>query len=227
MTNDHATRKRVLLVGATGLVGQGVLEVLLRAQEIAGVSVLVRRPFAPAHPKLRVLQVQGFSANALSNVDLHDHDACLYCAGPLPIGMTEAAYREVTVAMLSRVVDAFAAANPQGFFAYVSGKGADLRSRWMPMRIKGEAERCLVRPGLTHTSLRPGIVRPVCGASSPHPLRRGLYLLGTPVLAIAGRVLPGMFTTTQAIGESMLGLVLMRGQRPAVLENDRIVAPLG
>jgi|APLak6261686239_1056169.scaffolds.fasta_scaffold02252_3 uncharacterized protein YbjT (DUF2867 family) len=214
--------KQVVLVGATGLVGQGVLKVLLQAPDIDGVSVLVRRGFAAAHPKLRVLQVPDFSIAALSALDFSGMDACLYCAGPLPLGMTVAGYREATVATLTRVVDAYAAANPAGFIAYVSGKGADARSRLMPARIKGEAEQVLAHCGLAHTSLRPGIVRPVAGATSPHPLRRGLYALGQPVLASAVRLLPEVFTTTRAIGDCMLQLLRMPGPRPAVVENAGI-----
>ncbi len=219
--------KRVLLVGATGLVGQGVLEVFLQAPDITGISVLVRRPFDATHPKVRVLQVPAFTAEALAALDLHGHDACLYCAGPLPLGMTEAAYREATVATLARVVDAYAAANPDGFIAYVSGKGADPRSRLMPARIKDEAEQVLARCGLAHTSLRPGVVRPVAGAASPHPLRRGLYALGQPVLASAVWLLPGVFTTTRAIGDCMLRLVTDERWRPTVIENAGIARAPG
>lgn len=136
--------------------------------------------------------------------------------------MSEVSYREATVATLSRVVDAYAAANPGGFIAYVSGKGADAHSRLMPARVKGEAEQVLARCGLPHTNVRPGVVRPVAGAISPHPLRRRLYALGQPVLAAGARLLPGVFTTTQAIGECMLQLVRASGPRPAVVENIRI-----
>ena len=214
--------KRVLLVGATGLVGQGVLEVFLQASDITGISVLVRRPLDAPHPKVRVLQVPAFTAEALATLDLQGHDACLYCAGPLPVGMTEMAYREATVATLARVVAAYGAANPGGFVAYVSGAGADAGSRLMPLRVKGEAEGVLARSGLAHSSLRPGVVRPVLGEASPHRMRRALYALGDPVLAVAARLLPGVLTTTRAIGGCMLHLVRMDGARPATLENAAI-----
>lgn len=214
--------KRVLLVGATGLVGQGVLEVFLQASDITGISVLVRRPLDAPHPKVRVLQVPAFTAEALATLDLQGYDACLYCAGPLPVGMTETAYREATVATLARVVAAYGAANPGGFVAYVSGAGADAGSRLMPLRVKGEAEGVLARSGLAHSSLRPGVVRPVLGEASPHRMRRALYALGDPVLAVAARLLPGVLTTTRAIGGCMLHLVRMDGARPATLENAAI-----
>ncbi|MDI3262389.1 MAG: oxidoreductase [Fulvimonas sp.] len=214
--------KRVLLVSATGLVGQGVLAVCLQAPDITGITVLVRRPFETRHRKVQVLQVPAFTAEALAAVDLRGHDACLYCAGPLPLGMTEAAYREATVGTLARVVAAYGAANPGGFVAYVSGAGADAGSRLMPLRVKGEAEAVLARSGLAHTSLRPGVVRPVAGVRSPHRLRRWLYALGDPALAVASRLLPGMLTTTRVIGGCMLHLVRMDGARPATLDHAAI-----
>ena len=214
--------KRVLLVGATGLVGQGVLEVFLQASDITGISVLVRRPFDAPHPKVRVLQVPAFKAEALATLDLQGHDACLYCAGPLPVGMTEAAYREATVATLARVVEAYGAANPAGFVAYVSGAGTDASSRLMPLRVKGEAEGVLARSGLAYSSLRPGVVRPVLGEASPHRMRRALYALGDPALAVAARLLPGLLTSTRAIGGRMLHLVRMDGARPTTIDNAAI-----
>lgn len=214
--------KRVLLVGATGLVGQGVLGVCLQAPDITGITVLVRRPFEIRHPKVQVLQVPAFTAEALAAVDLRGHDACLYCAGPLPLGMTEAAYREATVGTLARVVEAYGAANPAGFVAYVSGAGADAGSRLMPLRVKGEAEAVLARSGLAYSCLRPGVVRPVAGVRSPHRLRRWLYALGDPALAVASRLLPGVLTTTRAIGGCMLHLVRMDGARPAILDHAAI-----
>lgn len=214
--------KRVLLVGATGLVGQGVLAVCLQAPDITGITVLVRRPFETRHPKVQVLQVPAFTAEALAAVDLRGHDACLYCAGPLPLGMTKAAYREATVATLARVVAAYGAADPDGFVAYVSGAGADAGSRLMPLRVKGEAEAVLARSGLAYSCLRPGVVRPVDGVRSPHRLRRWLYALGDPALAVASRLLPGVLTTTRAIGGCMLHLVRMDGARPAILDHAAI-----
>lgn len=219
---SQARGKQVLLVGATGLVGQGVLEVCLRAPDISRVTVLVRRPFDARHPKLRVLQVPSFTQEALATLDLRGHDACLYCAGPLPVGMRESAYREATVNTLARVVQAYGAANPDGFVAYVSGMGADAGSRVMPLRVKGEAEVVLARSGLAHASLRPGVVRPVLGETSSHRWRRGLYALGDPALAVAARLLPRVLTTTRAIGECMLRLVRMDGARPATIDNAAI-----
>jgi len=214
----------ILLVGATGLVGQGVLEVLLREAWVPQVTVLVRRAFAAASPRIRVLQVPEFSAAALEGLDLGGIDVCLYCAGPLPLLLSEATYREATVGVLERVAAAYARANPGGYLVYVSGAAADAGSRWMPLRVKGQAEAVPGRFGLGSTSLRPGGIRPTQGERSPHRFRRGLYALGSPALALAGKLSPGSFTTTEAVGRCMLALVRSGPPYPPVVENRQINA---
>lgn len=214
--------KRILLVGASGLVGQGVLKVLHIAPEVAQVIALVRHPLAPIDGKTGVLQVADYSEGSLAEVYLDGLDACLYCAGPLPLGMPEADYREATVGVLERVVHAYARANPAGYVIYVSGAGANPSSRLMPLRVKGQAESALRDAGIAHTSLRPGVVRPVLGEQSPHAMRRWAYTLGDPLLALATVALPSIFTTTRDIGECMLRWVLAGACPPEVIENASI-----
>jgi uncharacterized protein YbjT (DUF2867 family) len=120
------------------------------------------------------------------------------------------------------VVDAYARANPDGYVVYVSGMGADPDSPLMPLRVKGLAERALSTSGIAYTCLRPGVVRPLAGIRSPHRWRRALYAVGAPALALAGRLLPRVLTTTRAIGGCMLHLVRMAEPRPRVLENMQI-----
>lgn len=214
----------LLLLGASGLVGQGLLNVLLGQADVANVTVLVRRPLVATSPKLRVLQVPEFTDDALANLDLAGLNACLYCAGALPLLLSEEAYREVTVGLLERVCAAYASANPGGYLVYVSGAGADAASRFMPLRVKGEAEAVPGRFGLASTSLRPGVIRPTQGERSSHDFRRAMYALGSPLLALASRVLPGGFTTTASVGRCMLALTRAGVPYPPVLENRQINA---
>lgn len=212
----------VLLVGASGLVGQGVLKVLLEDVSRPGVTVLVRRPLPDAPPGVRVLQVSEFSDAALDGLDLGGIDACLYCAGPLPLLMSEAVYREATVAVLERVCRAYARGNPRGRMVYVSGAGANADSRWMPLRVKGEAEQVPQRLFLATTVLRPGGICPVQGERSPHPVRRVLYVLAGPVLSAAARLMPGSFTTSAAVGRCMLAMARAPRTDFVMVENRQI-----
>ncbi|HMM57860.1 MAG: oxidoreductase [Xanthomonadales bacterium PRO7] len=200
--------KSVLLVGASGLVGQGVFRSLRRSAGIGEIVLLVRRPIAIADDRVRVLQVDAFSGDNLNKFDLSGLAACVHCAGPLPLGMSARAYREATVELTRCVATAYAAANPHGRLIYVSGMGADARSRLAPFKIKGEAELMLRGLGIPSTSLRPGVIRPVQGEISPHRFRRFAYRLGDPLLALGCAICPSVFTTTRAVGEAVAQLVL-------------------
>lgn len=213
--------KRVLLVGASGLVGQGVFRSLRRSRGIDEIVLLVRRPVVIGDDRVRVLQVDAFSGDNLSKFDLGGLDACIYCAGPLPWGMSAQAYREVTVELTRCVATAYAAANPHGRLVYVSGMGADARSRLAPFKIKGEAELMLRGLGIPTTCLRPGVIRPVQGEISPHRFRRLAYRLGDPLLALGCVVCPSAFTTTRAIGQAA-AQVVMDVSPPPFLENAAI-----
>ena len=215
----------ILIVGASGLVGQGVLKTALQDTSIDRIVLLVRRPIPTpiTDERTTVVQAAVFSEDRLRPLDLAGLDACFYCAGPLPLGMGEAAYREVTVRMTTQVAAAYAAANPQGRFLYVSGMGADVHSRLMPFRVKGEAEEALRTLGIPVCCLRPGGARPVQGEISPYPARRWVYKLGDPVLALCCWMAPKQFTTTRAIGRAMLQSARMTPM-PAVVENVAINA---
>ncbi len=213
----------ILIVGASGLVGQGVLKTVLQDTSIDRIVLLVRHPIRIADARVDLLQADVFSEDGLSRLDLTELDACFYCAGPLPLGLSEAAYREVTVQMTVRVAKAYAAANPQGRFLYVSGMGADVHSRLMPFRIKGEAEEALRALGIPLCCLRPGGARPVQGEISPYPARRWVYRLGDPILALLCWLAPKQFTTTRAIGRAMLQSARMTPM-PTVVDNMTISA---
>jgi len=213
----------ILIVGASGLVGQGVLKVVLQDASINRIVLLVRRPIQVADERVSLLQADVFSEDNLRRLELGGLDACFYCAGPLPLGVSEAAYRELTVQMTVRVASAYAAGNPRGRFLYVSGMGADINSRLMPFRIKGEAEQALRALGIPVCCLRPGGARPVQGETSPYPARQWVYRLGDPILALFCRMAPKQFTTTRAIGQAMLQAARMTPM-PAVLDNMAINA---
>lgn len=213
---------RILLVGATGLVGQGVLKTLLQAADVAEVTALVRRPCSLQASRLRVLQASAFTVAALQALDLSGHDACFYCAGPLPLLMSESAYHEATVGVLGRVLERYAADNPHGALLYVSGAGADPASRLMPLRVKGQAEQLLRESGLATSSLRPGAIAPTQGERSPHRARRLVYALGAPIMRAMAGVLPGQLTTTAATGNCMLTLLRAGAPYPDAVENRQI-----
>ncbi len=219
---------RVLLTGAAGLVGQGVAEACHRSRDVARLSALVRRAGSLSGTGSEVI-VPDFLRIAEGQEDLAGFDACFYCAGAPPVGTAEAEYRRVTLDTTLAVARAWAAANPQGCFLYVSGAGADPLSRLMPLRIKGETEQALQALRVRTVMLRPGGVRPVHGTGTRHGLLKPLYWGGAPLMKLAGLIAPSLVTSNLALGQAMIALAT-REHPPAVVECadiNRIAAAEG
>lgn len=213
----------ILLTGSTGLLGQGVLKACLEAADVERITVLVRRATGHRHAKLDEIVLNYFSHAATVQDRLAGIDACFYCAGAPPVGTPERDYRHVTRELTLAVARAYASANPQGRFFYVSGARSDPHSRLMPLRVKGETEVALQRLSVTTVMLRPVLILPAEGTRSPHPLLRVLHTLARPFeRGMLGR-LPAVATTNLAIGRAMLALA-RDTHVPGVVENPRINA---
>lgn len=216
---------KVLVTGATGLVGQGVVRACQMSADVDRVVALVRKP-GDAGPDVEEIVLPDFLQAATLADRLAGFDACFYCAGAPPVGTPEAEYRHVTLEVTVAVARAWAEANPNGCFLYVSGAYADPDSRVMPLRIKGETEHALRALPIRTVMLRPGGVRPVEHTGTRHAALKPLYLLGGPVMKIAEHMAPSMVTSNEAIGRAMIALA-SQPQPPDVVECAEINALAG
>lgn len=196
---------KVLLTGATGLVGQGVLRACLDAAQVQGITALVRRSGAVPEGVGEIVLADFTAADAVVD-QLAGFGACFYCAGAAPIGTPEPEYRAVTLQATLAVARAWASVNPAGTFLYVSGAHADPDSAFMPLRIKGDTERALASLPIRTVMLRPGGVRPVAGTGTRHGLLKPLYRVGGPLMQLAERAAPALVTSNAAIGRAMIAL---------------------
>ncbi|GAB1595620.1 Rossmann-fold NAD(P)-binding domain-containing protein [Lysobacter claricitrinus] len=214
---------RLMIVGSTGLVGQGVLAACRAASDVERIVLPLRRHADAAHdPRVVHWHLKDLRSVDGTEPGFSALDACVYCVGVVP-GLSETAYRDVTVDLTLRVARAFARANPNGTFVYVSGAGSDAHSMLMPLRVKGQAEDALRALGIRTLMLRPGVVQPVDGVHSPHPVRDAAYALAGPLLSAAARGAPSVVTTSSRIGHAVLA-ALRQPDPPAVLENADINA---
>ena len=218
---------RILMTGATGLVGQGVLREVLLHPHVSGVGVLGRRPLHSRDTRVLDLTVERFDDLSAVIDDLAPFDACFYCAGAPPVGTAEALYRQVTRDLTLHVARAFAERNADGRFLYVSGAHPDPDSRFMPLRVKGETERALRQLPLRTVMLRPGGIQPAHGERSPHAWMRPLYAVAAPLMGIGVRLAPGVMTSTAHLGRALLALAAMPAPPPVVENADinRLGAP--
>ncbi len=207
---------RILLTGAAGLVGQGVALACQRSPQVAHLTALVRRPGSLNGPGSELI-VPDFLRMQGRHEQLAGFDACFYCAGAPPVGTAEAEYRRVTLDITLAVARAWAAANPEGRFLYVSGAGADPQSRVMPLRVKGETEVALQALPVRSVMLRPGGVRPVPGTGTRHAVLKPLYWGGAPLMKLVGAVAPSLVTSNLALGQAMIALAA-REHPPGTVE---------
>ncbi|HIE4139747.1 TPA: oxidoreductase [Stenotrophomonas maltophilia] len=207
---------RILLTGAAGLVGQGVVLACQRSPQVSRLTALVRHSGSLSGTGSELI-VPDFLRIQERVEELAGFDACLYCAGAPPVGTAEAEYRRVTVDTTLAVARAWAAANPGGCFLYVSGAGADPQSRLMPLRVKGETEVALQALPVRSVMLRPGGVRPVAGTGTRHALLKPLYWGGAPLMKLAGAIAPSLMTSNLALGQAMIALAA-REHPPATVE---------
>ena len=217
---------RILLAGATGLVGQGVLHECLRAADVTHITALGRHPSGQSDPKLAVsmlhdLFVPDFADLGAAEDRLRQFDACLYCDGAPPIGSLEAEYRHVNLVLTMHVAQTVARLNPRITFIYISGAYANPDSHVMVLRIKGETERALAALPIRTVMLRPGGIQPVGDERSPHAALAMVYRIAGPLMGLGVRLAPQLLTTTERVGRAMLQLA-RDVDPPSVVENAEI-----
>jgi uncharacterized protein YbjT (DUF2867 family) len=218
----------VLIFGATGMVGQGVLRECLADPDVALVAALGRSSTGLQHPRLREIVHADLLHYAGMEADLSGFDACFFCLGVSSLGMDEDAYSRVTYGITMAAAETLSPLNPQMTFVYVSGASTDSseqgRSMWA--RVKGKTENALLRlPFKAAYMFRPGLIAPVDGVRSKTTWYRLIYGMTAPLLPVLRRLFPNAVLTTAEIGQAML-IVARRGAPRKVLEVRDIRALL-
>ncbi len=212
---------KVLLFGATGMVGQGVLRECLLDPEVESVLVIGRGSTGQQHPKLREILHRDFTDFSAIEGEMAGYGACFFCLGVSASGMTEADYHHITYDYTMAAAEVLARVSPQTTFIYVSGTGTDSteRGRWMWARVKGKTENALLRlPFKAAFMFRPGYIQPLHGITSKTRLYRVIYALVGALFPLWRRLFPGYVITTEDVGRSMLQ-VAKHGADKKVLEN--------
>jgi uncharacterized protein YbjT (DUF2867 family) len=215
---------KVLLFGATGMVGQGVLRECLLDSGVASVVAVGRSASGVSNAKLREI-VHGDLTNYVPiEPQLSGFDACFFCLGISSAGLTEEKYAHITYDITMRAAETLVRLNPAMTFVYVSGQGTDSteRGRIMWARVKGRTENALLRlPFKAAFMFRPGVIVPRFGARSRTALYRIPYMLTRPLLPLLLRGFPNHVLTTDEIGRAML-VVARYGAPRHVLETGDI-----
>jgi len=197
----------VVIFGATGMIGQGVLRECLLDPDVHGVLSIVRTATAQSDPKLRELVHKDFFDFSAIENQLTGLDACLFCLGISSAGLSEAEYRRITYDITIAAAQTLARLNPNMTFIYVSGVGTDSteRGRSMWARVKGQTENALLgMPFRAAYMFRPGVIVPLHGIKSRTRVYQLFYNLAGPILPWMQRRWPNQITTTEKLGRAML-----------------------
>ena len=232
---------KVLLFGATGMVGQGVLReclldpgvesvVSIGRSETGRSAIGVRSATGVSNPKLREIVHADLADYSTIESQLAGFDACFFCLGISSAGLTEDQYSRITFDITLSAAETLARLNTGMTFVYVSGAGTDSteRGRTMWARVKGRTENALLRlPFKAAFMFRPGIIVPRFGARSKTTSYRVLYTFSRPALPLLRWAFPNQVLTTDEIGRAML-IVGRHGAPKPVLETRdiRLLLPL-
>jgi uncharacterized protein YbjT (DUF2867 family) len=215
---------KVIVFGATGMVGQGVLRECLRDPDVTQALTVGRSATGQQDPKLRELVHKDFLDFSAVENDITGFDACFFCLGVTSLGLDEERYRHLTYDITLAAARPLARLNPDMTFVYVTGAGTDSteQGRVMWARVKGKTENDLLKlPFKAAYMFRPGAIQPLHGVRSKTAWVQAIYVATAPLLSFLHRVAPKYVTTSEKIGRAMLS-VAKRGHPKPILEMDDI-----
>ncbi|WP_026966915.1 NAD-dependent epimerase/dehydratase family protein [Algoriphagus terrigena] len=204
---------KIILTGATGMVGEGVLLELLQNDQVSEVLSISRKPYAISHPKYSELLVADFMQIDSHREKLTGFDACFYCAGVSSVGTSEADYTHITQTTTLHFARLLAELNPAMVFDFVTGTLTDSseKGRSMWARVKGKTENELMKlPFRGQYNFRPGFMK-------PFPGQKNVKALFKPLIAILPYLIPRKTLTLQEVGRAMIKTVT-EGYSKQVLE---------
>src|SRR5262245_9892650 len=212
---------KVVLFGATGMVGQGVLRRCLLDPDVEAVVSIGRKPSGVSHPKLRdLVRADMFDFNVNAG-ELKGFDTCFFCLGVSSVGMSEAEYTHLTYDLTMGWARALARQNPAMRFLYVSGMGTGGKSMWA--RVKGRTENELLALFPNAIMIRLGALRPMPGERSKAPGGGVLLTVLSPLWPILQWLWPNSVITSEELGRAMI-LAVRKGSPKRVLESADLVA---
>ena len=207
---------KVILFGATGMVGQGVLRECLRDETVDNVLVIGRNSIGQTHPKLRELRRPDMFDFGGVAVELQGYDACFFCLGVSSAGMNEADYTHLTFDLTLGWAHTLAEINPGMTFVYVSGAGTGGKAMWA--QVKGRTEDALLALFPSAYMFRLGALRAMHGEVPKTRWLRIAYPIFRPLLPLVQVIAPGAVISTEELGRAMIRAA-RQGAPKRVLEN--------
>ena len=215
---------KVILFGATGMVGQGVLRECLVDAGVESVLAVGRSPTGQQHAKLHETLHDNFMDFSAIEPQLAGYDACFFCLGVSSVGMDPERYRHLTYDVTMAAAKTLVRLNPGMVFTYVTGRSTDSTEqgsvRWA--RVKGKTENDLLKlPFKAAYMFRPAGIQPLHGVRSKTAWVQAIYVVASPLLSYLARTAPKFMTTSEQLGRAMIS-VARDGYPKPVLESEDI-----
>jgi nucleoside-diphosphate-sugar epimerase len=212
---------KIILFGATGMVGKSVLRQCLIDPDVESVLSIGRSPSGVSHPKLRdLVRADMFDATKTGD-ELEGHDACFFCLGVSSVRMSEADYTRFTYDLTMVWARTLARVNPGMRFLYVSGMGTGGDAMWARAKSRTENELLALFPAAI--MIRLGALRPMNGERSKAPGGAFLLTVLSPLWPVLQWVWPNGVITSEELGHAMI-LAARQGSPKRVLESADLVA---
>ena len=208
---------KVIITGATGMVGEGVLFECLQNEKVSEVLIVNRKHYDHSHPKLKELIVPDFLQLSQYSENIKGYDGCFFCAGISSVGMKEDKYKYITYETTLSFAKTVLGQNPAMVFTYVSGSHTDSteKGRIMWARVKGKTENDLMKLSFkAEYNFRPGIMLPFEGQKNWRSFYR---FIGKAIKFFA----PKSVLTISQVGKAMINAVIF-GYRKPILEISDI-----
>ena len=213
---------QLILTGATGMVGEGVLHEALQSDAVEKILVINRKPCGIVHEKLKEIIHSNFFALSPIAHELSGYNACFFCLGVSSVGMKEPEFYQKTYVLTMHVATLLSQLNPQMTFCYISGAHTDSteKGRQMWARVKGKTENDLMKLPFKKTyNFRPGILEPTKGLKNTLKFYHWFAWL-IPVIRL---VAPGSISTLKELGLAMI-TAATKGYEKQILEIKDIKA---
>ena len=214
----------VIITGATGMVGKGVLLECLESPDIESVLLINRRSIEMEHDKLKEIVHKDFYDLSTIEEQLQGYDACFFCLGVSAYRMSEEDYTKITHDLTLHFADTLLNLNPEMTFCYVSGQGTDgtEKGRMMWARVKGKTENdLLAMPFKKAYMFRPGFIQPMKGIKSSTKMYNTMYSIIKPLMPLLRFLFPKSITNTDRVGKAMINSVTI-GYDKTHLDNQDI-----
>jgi uncharacterized protein YbjT (DUF2867 family) len=216
-----ANRERLVIVGATGMVGGYALRYALENPAVAGVTAIGRTKLGISHPKLKEVLHRDFADCSALAENLAGQGAAIFCLGTYTGAVSDAELRTITVDYTIEFARVLRLSSPDAAFSFLSGNGADPtgRSRLAFARYKGEAEKALLAAGFPRVYIfRPAYIYPVEPRKEPnfsYRLMRAIY----PAFRV---LFPNQVIRADELAEAMIDVAISgRGERPSLVFENR------